>query len=166
MLYGPSNEDCQLGLATDGCHRTIGNWVDYDSTLTWGANVIILLVVISLVYLLFWYVFSYRRRPFCVDCLEQNKKVRTRSVYEGEPVCTFHFDQREMNDESTYECPKHGTALEKVKHDDVTIDQCEEGCVFLDDGELSRIVASARTSGHAAGQTIGTAVGMSIGKTF
>lgn len=152
------------GCGYYGSCTTISNWVANDPVLSWMVNVLIILGIIGLVLTIVWYLRDYRKRPFCVDCLKHDdERVRTRFIFGDEPVCSGHWDERDMASEEVYKCPKHVTDFHKEKHSGTTIDRCPHGCVFLDADELDAIVESAEDSGAAAGTVLGMALGSSIG---
>lgn len=144
------------------CPTTINNWVGGDPYVTWFANTLIFLAAIALAALILWYFLAYRRRKFCFNCLENGNRVRTRYSYDGQPACKDHWNERDMDDEAAYQCPKHGDSLLKEKRGGVTIDICSHGCVFLDNGELQEIVSSARSSGTSTGQALGFVIGSTL----
>src|SRR5689334_7609768 len=96
------NYDCMYW--GENCKTTINNWVMHDSALSWMANIFILLVALGLVWLVAWYFLAYRRREFCVDCLEAGVNTRTKYYFDEEPVCQHHWHEREMASEEVYTC--------------------------------------------------------------
>lgn len=137
------------------------NWVLGSVILTIIAYALMLIAAVILTVVITVQVRKLRQ-PLCVDCLSEGDRAHTPDTYNGNPVCEYHYGEREMADEDTYECPKHHTALTKHRRHGITIDVCLNGCVFLDDGELETLEDVAEESGHSSGQLLGLAIGIAV----
>jgi hypothetical protein len=142
----------------ESCSYGLSGWLDGNPYLSWTANSII----VAIVFVLLWYIFSYLRRPLCVDCEQAGRRKRTKYMYDNHSVCRSHWYERKMAAEQKHKCPKHSVLMQKIQEDSDVIDVCPHGCVFLDDGELNNIKSRARSSGQSSGQVIGIAIGSAI----
>jgi hypothetical protein len=158
---------CRFDSHQAKCHKDITNWVFYDHFLTWAANIVIALCLIVLVFLLGWYVFVYRRLPFCERCLQQG--IRERAATKGkrnQALCEHHLieentefakasTQAQADSEPRYPCPKHGGEMEKVivqlEEQFIVVDQCAHGCQFNEEGEAEKLQERARSLGYKSG---------------
>lgn len=143
-------------------------WVAHNYVLSGIADAVILLAVVVLVSWLIWYVRVYRRRPFCVFCLEEGIHERTTYSYMDQPACWDDLLENLAADEERYVCPKHKQPMEKeIDYDTGVIsDVCHEGCVFMDGRELDQKIEDAIEEGRASGMAIGIATGVSIGSNI
>lgn len=144
---------------SDSCTPAVFQWVFGNTLFSILADFALLIITPILVAVLVHWLIQ-RRRPLCVDCLSHDKRMHTKYISDvGTPLCTDHLVERKMAKEPIYKCPKHHVDFAKRRHEGITIDVCPEGCVFLDDGELSEIEDAAESSGRSSGQMVGIAIG-------
>lgn len=146
-------------------------WVNHDSVLSIGVDILLALAILGLVWWLLWWLFSYRRRPLCPYCQQEGQTTRVkagRDVYKGQSVCYEHLLELLAADEPIYDCPRHHTPMKKeIDYDDgVIYDVCDEGCEFYDNREMDQLIENARSEGHSSGMATGIAIGIGAGSGF
>jgi hypothetical protein len=142
------------------CHHGFWYWFEGDKVFTIFADLIIILVVLVILWGI-WSVIDHFRTPFCATCGE----TRTRATDEnGRPFCHDCRLKQRAASEKKVKCPIHGVVMTKRIIDDVIIDSCPNGCVFLDSGELDTIRDKIESQQNNAftGAFVGGMIGGSI----
>jgi len=69
---------------------------------------------------------------------------RRRRLSAARPKRTVHHPNADLVPEGERPCPICGSPMDVVSHDGVSVDECRHHGVWLDYGELEKVVAKAR----------------------